>query len=90
MSAQDPIDANQGDADRGAAERILAEAGNRRPSVGSIRCPYCGRGDLFFCIGKDERVSISCSDCPAELHHVAIGHLPPMPRSWAAASAPND
>lgn len=77
------------DPNAGAAERILAAAGDRRPALGLIRCPYCGCGELFFSIGRDERVTICCSEpgC-ADLRRVAIGHLPPLPSSWAAASGP--
>lgn len=72
------------------AERILEASGGRRPAIGSIRCPWCQSGDLYFTVHRDGRFTINCTtELCADLRNVESERFPSVPQGdWLARSQP--
>lgn len=71
---------------------VLSEAaGPRRPALGFCVCPWCGTGELYWSVNRQELWSVNCTQSFCQhLRNKPLGLLPDLSQSWIQLSAPPD
>lgn len=70
---------------------ILREVETRRRKIGSMLCPRCERGDLYYCVDHDGTVSAACTtEACVSIEPPSATRTPQLPMSWSARSAPKE
>lgn len=70
---------------------LAAAAGDRRPAIGSIVCPWCGQGDLYWSVDSRELWSVNCTEAFCQhLNQRPLNALPNFAQNWMQLSAPSE